>query len=306
MSSIFIEVERATIQPQKCMEIVNFIKTMFFNFNKVYIVNMDVKIMEELLKSEMPVLFIKENNENDIHAKYIYNIEFINVRMHQYSCKFNLTRRMYSSLMNKNKNQCIDTFNCLFSNEIRTYIPLILNKLRNFNIATRENVPLVVVDLDDTLITERIECITPQIYNKLKKLQKTSFLVLWSHGTTSHVNESLKETNCCINFDVIFSRSVFTDSCANKSLSTVFRELNRLHSVKSLGLTVLIDDLIENYENDYDIYVEIPSAKITKRIDMKAFFNKIIFEIQKKQEKINQDKSLLTKNFPNIYKLYLN
>jgi len=125
-------------------------------------------------------------------------------------------------------------------------------------IVHNSRVDVIVFDMDDTLIDgDRV----PYYKNIFKELEKYrnyfKYIVLWTHGITSY----LAEIKLDFKFDLYMSRS--NEDSENKGLGAVLRELNNsTHSVKKLDFCVLVDDAPSNFNNDYDLFVNIDKRPV--------------------------------------------
>ena len=122
------------------------------------------------------------------------------------------------------------------------------------------NDSLIVFDLDDTLIDEQYNLLSPKM-TKILEITKNIFdyVLLWSHGDACHVRHSLVTNKLHINtFDMIITRGTLQKDWYNKGLGYVLKEANRTLKIGSLSFSVLADDLLSNWIGDYDCFVLIP------------------------------------------------
>lgn len=133
---------------------------------------------------------------------------------------------------------------------------------------------VIVFDLDETLVYNQKTLAYPEIFSDLQKYRQIfDYIVLWSHGTTDYVNESLAAINPHYDNDVPFKFDLMItrkhadiDVFYNKGLGYVLHELNTKFNVTSLKYAVLVDDKAFNFVNDYDLFVHLSKQPIQNRL----------------------------------------
>lgn len=145
-------------------------------------------------------------------------------------------------------------------------------------------VDVIVFDMDDTLIDGDQVPFYQNIFKELKEYRNYfKYVVLWTHGITSY----LAEIKLDFKFDLYMSRS--NEDSENKGLGAVLRELNNsTHAVKKLDFCVLVDDAPSNFNNDYDLFVNIDKRPIPGSYS--ATLKKIVYCMDRYYQK---------KSFPN-------
>lgn len=156
-------------------------------------------------------------------------------------------------------------------------IETIISKYNNFFKNDLYNTASVIVwDLDDTILDRNYKLLNDQLVDVLQSQNYIfDYSVLWSHGTSHHVTKCLDILNrkYNINFDSCIAKKIEEyhkkDTC--KNVSYVLKTLNDKFNITSFNFSCLIDDMCENLNNDYYVYVK-PSRN-TDFYDI--IFNKI-------------------------------
>lgn len=119
---------------------------------------------------------------------------------------------------------------------------------------------VVVWDLDDTIIREddTIKC-SKEILKQWRS--QFDYMVLWSNGSADHVSTQLDRLEITDLFDMTIALSKFENGGTNKPYGVVLKELNKKFNIPYTTISVLIDDLEENYDDDYDVFVCCASKK---------------------------------------------
>jgi hypothetical protein len=113
---------------------------------------------------------------------------------------------------------------------------------------------VAVFDLDDTIITPERVIFYEKIFEDLELFREIfDYVVLWTHGTEDYLSAQLN--NLKFKFDVLIARRRENDSpdIPNKGLAAVLRELNATYNVHEISYSILVDDKLSNFNNDYDL-----------------------------------------------------
>ena len=115
---------------------------------------------------------------------------------------------------------------------------------------------VAVVDLDDTIINKDYKVIIDlKYFTNLKKY--FDYVILWSYGDDNHVQYAIH--HCNLNFfNYVLSKRKH-ETTYNKSLNQILLFLNKMKGVVKFSKTLLIDDQETNYNNDYDIFFNVPT-----------------------------------------------
>lgn len=126
------------------------------------------------------------------------------------------------------------------------------NNYNKYCIPNKKRTNVIVFDMDDTLINYDTIPFYKTIFEELKEYKEYfDYIILWTHGTTPY----LEEVKLDFKFDLYMSRSY--KNTTNKGLGAVFRELNNKYNVSKLDFCVLVDDLSDNFIDDYDLFVKV-------------------------------------------------
>lgn len=147
-----------------------------------------------------------------------------------------------------------------------SYNEFFINEAAQFS---QTGASVVVFDLDNTIIDDDDNLLDPDYLLVLKMFKaRFHFMVLWSHGSSSHVAEILEKRFPEINgiFDLRISRSnaILDSNLINhrpKGIGYVFQTLNRMFGVTKLSYTCLVDDLSDNCQDDYRFFIQVPTVK---------------------------------------------
>lgn len=142
----------------------------------------------------------------------------------------------------------------VFINELTSNVPV----YKMIETSERSNVNVAVFDMDDTIITPEYELFYKNILNEIDCYREYfQYIVLWTHGTEDYLYKRMMDIN--YNFDLLIARKREIDDAPkeNKGLAVILRELNKKFQVQSLGYTLLVDDRMTNYKNDYDSFLFI-------------------------------------------------
>lgn len=114
---------------------------------------------------------------------------------------------------------------------------------------------VVVWDLDETII--RDDDSTKCEKSVLAQWRmKFDYMVLWSNGVAEHVSSNLKRLEIESMFDMTMSRSLFIEPDCSKPYGTLLKQLNKKFGIPYTTLSVLVDDMKRNFDNDYDVFVQ--------------------------------------------------
>ncbi|CAD6235213.1 GSCOCT00014130001.2-RA-CDS [Cotesia congregata] len=140
---------------------------------------------------------------------------------------------------------------------------------------------VVVLDLDDTLIDDSIRSRSRQLIDQLNEFKRIfNYVVLWSHGTSEHVRDSLRTVKIPENFfDVTITRPTLQSCGSNKGIGIVMAELYTRYQVRELTFSCIVDDLPSNFTDDYMLYVNVPGK--SKVEDLTQFYTWALKEITK-------------------------
>ncbi|KAG6558422.1 Bracovirus particle protein 38K-1 [Microplitis demolitor] len=138
---------------------------------------------------------------------------------------------------------------------------------------------VIVLDLDDTLIDDSINPRSRRLINQLNQFKRIfNFVVLWSHGTTNHVRDSLNALKISKKFfDLIITRPTLQVCGSNKGIGVVLGELYRQFQVREITFSCIVDDLKSNFTDDYMLFVHVPKKSDTE--DLSDFYDWILKEI---------------------------
>lgn len=120
---------------------------------------------------------------------------------------------------------------------------------------------IIVFDLDETIIDQDY-CLVCSYVKELLQESRAIFdyMVLWSHGNTSHVQRSIKLYEMDKLFDLVLTRGRFQYECFNKGFGLVLKHLNKNHGISNVKYSVLVDDQEDNFNNDYSYYIKVDKA----------------------------------------------
>ncbi|MFB3055641.1 MAG: hypothetical protein ACE1ZQ_00585 [Ignavibacteriaceae bacterium] len=144
----------------------------------------------------------------------------------------------------------------------------------NFYNKSKKYASCVIFDLDDTLTDETDKLLYDgKLTELIKPLKKYfTYIGIWSHGDTNHVNKILgKKKNL---FDLVLVRQ-FHNKCHEKSAAHILSVLNSKFGVTSM-FSILVDNIKENYTNDYTLFIHIDSNKIKQLKNFKQMAENII------------------------------
>lgn len=180
------------------------------------------------------------------------------------------------------KNRYVDYLDGrVFNDNISALIDAVNKRYDDFynNIDSIESV--IVFDLDDTLICDDGRSTVKNLRETLIQFKRQfKRLVLWSHGTSTHVNYHIHYHKISDLFDLIMSRRNSNMTDHNKGMGAVLRELNRKFSTTKISFSCLVDDQSFNFDKDYTFFAKIDQnskdntdrfrdvlLKVSKRID---------------------------------------
>ena len=117
---------------------------------------------------------------------------------------------------------------------------------------------VVVWDLDETILRadDTVKC-SKEVLESWRS--HFDYMVLWSNGIADHVSTSLEKLQIDELFDMTISRSLFDTMGSIKPYGLLLKYLNRKFGVPYTTISVLVDDLEDNFNNDYDIFVHCNS-----------------------------------------------
>lgn len=137
----------------------------------------------------------------------------------------------------------------------------------NERFLTRLKASVLVFDLDDTLIDGEGNIFAEDLNEAITRLRSIyTYVGIWSHGSTNHVFKHIKKISNEYNvkFDFVITRD---DKVYNKSAIHILNVLNTKFSISELTFSCLVDDKIENYNNDYSLFLHL-TKKPKKFTDM--------------------------------------
>lgn len=153
---------------------------------------------------------------------------------------------------------------------------------------------ILVLDLDDTIINKDGKYMIKDIKIVLHELmQLYDLVVLWSHGCSRHVNNSLQTSiqELDFKFDHIITKTTDTLS-RNKGFGRIFKDLNLKYGIGEVSFSTLIDDQANNFVGDYDCFLHVPSYDVCQLeykniiITLKNYIRKVFLKIDN-QPKLN-------------------
>jgi hypothetical protein len=119
---------------------------------------------------------------------------------------------------------------------------------------------VAVFDLDDTIISPELELFYDNILIDLELFREIfDYIVLWTHGTANYLQSRMRSID--FKFDLLMARKDDIDlpPALNKGLAAVLRELNNKYNVQCIKYSLLVDDKLSNYNQDYDCMLHIDS-----------------------------------------------
>lgn len=217
-------------------------------------------------------LFPRQDTNNSKNSNsFVARIKRVDPNIKYYSLKLNLVEVI--ELYQKEDVDCrrfVDCYTTKYTTaNLMETVRMIKNKFEKRraivsigNVMTDTNpsgVNVIVFDLDETLIDENYK---PLINNVPKFLNTVStlfhYVVLWSHGTAAHVKKALSKIKCSSMFNVVVCRED-AEHNRNKGLGYILRTLNNKFGVTRIKTAVLVDDLRDNFIDDYDYFLHVPS-----------------------------------------------
>ncbi|KAG8148348.1 uncharacterized protein [Chelonus insularis] len=120
---------------------------------------------------------------------------------------------------------------------------------------------LIVFDLDNTLIDDSLRPLSKNLEFQLSVFRKLfDYVVLWSHGTSTHVSNALNSLKLPYRFfHVIITRADWQSCGGNKGLGFVLSILYNKYKVREITFSCIVDDTKANFTNDYMVFIHIPS-----------------------------------------------
>ena len=175
----------------------------------------------------------------------------------------------------KDRNMLIYTNHLTISSNVirEEHLNIIVQQQTNFFATSSAVCTVIVFDLDDTLIDDKNQ---PLVSNLAEFIDHTrtifDYVVLWSHGTCEHVHSNLKMYKLQKSFDLVISRN-YNENTKNKSIGLVFKELHKKFNISQISMCALVDDLKDNFNEDYDYYLQVPrsNAKTVEKYYKFAF-----------------------------------
>ena len=143
----------------------------------------------------------------------------------------------------------------------------------NYNINIIETLPktVIVFDLDETIIDQDYRLVCSYVEELLVESRNIfDYMVLWSHGNTNHVQKAMTLYKLGKLFDLVLTRGRFQYHCFNKGFGLVLKHLNKTHGIAKVKYSVLVDDQIANFNNDYTYFF-----KVDKKINNTQYKKKI-------------------------------
>ncbi|QLI62421.1 38K [Dikerogammarus haemobaphes nudivirus] len=240
----------------------------------IYIIKneqLDLLITQVCEFEKIPCLSIKSNNVEKDSENTVYIIEKITPRLHVYSMRIAFDIEEIENFeIEKSYNIHVDYTSIIINlkciEEKLKQIDVLKQQFINRVVPFNYKKSVVVFDLDDTIIDKDGSLLFKNvagIFNELR--QVFDFIVLWSHGSFSHVNNALLLTLADVKFDTVIAldKNSFMMNekfSRNKGLGKVLRILNNEHGVGEFTLTTLVDDQAGNFIGDYDIFLHIPNS----------------------------------------------
>lgn len=158
---------------------------------------------------------------------------------------------------------------------------------------------VIVFDLDETIIDEHYNLVCKNVDNTVNASRAIfDLVVLWSHGNAKHVKRALKTRN--LHFDMVLTRGATQTHCSNKGLGYVLKCLNENFDVGYISHSCLVDDTMENFKNDYNIFILVP-RKIS-HADMRAYYDWAFTKLLrlKGQIKMISEVEVIQSQFPSL------
>ena len=117
---------------------------------------------------------------------------------------------------------------------------------------------VIVFDLDETIIDQDYRLVCTYVRKVLQESRNIfDYMVLWSHGTTSHVQKAISLYKLNKLFDLVLTRGRFQSECFNKGFGFVLKHLNKIYGISKVNLSVLVDDQDTNFNNDYNYFLKV-------------------------------------------------
>lgn len=244
----------------------NLLRCVLLQYDRVYILDGTKKILNIVTKYiKCPVNYAETNKNCDLTNNGIVFIKAISPNINHYSIRFvSDPNQKYNFRKYKTYGAHVDYYYnterlCdLIVTELFTELSDMYQVFEKN--AVLQDCSIIVFDLDDTLIDEKYNLLSPKM-PKILGITKNIFdyVLLWSHGDACHVRHSLLTNKLHENmFDMIITRGTLQKDWYNKGLGYLLKEANRTLKIGSLSFSVLADDLLSNWIGDYDCFVLIP------------------------------------------------
>lgn len=249
---------------------ISFIKQ---HFTHIYIIapSKQIKpIIENICKTKLFTCTSKKSNTTDNDdSNTVYLIDKIQPNIHIYSIRVHIETDMCFYEREREYNIHVDyvylKYGCKFIDSLQQLVVVRNKFISNIKPFDPEK-SVIVFDLDDTIISKEGDLIFKHVAKIMNSLREVfDLIVLWSHGSPSHVNSAVMLALSDVKFDEIMtldhnSKLDSEDYSRNKGKGKLFRVLNQNHGVGKLPLTVLVDDQFGNFIGDYDMFVHVPNA----------------------------------------------
>lgn len=183
------------------------------------------------------------------------------------------------------------------NNNTGDLVATIMSKYSAFMKKINSEESVIVWDLDQTLINDDSSPTVADL-SKLLLRFKSNFqrCVLWSHGTSAHVNAHLKLYRIEHLFDLIISRKLTNEYDSNKGMGVILRELNKKFGTTKILYSCLVDDKQSNYLEDYTFFLKLEPNKFNHEAEFKEAqvkLSKRIYDLYEHNFKFNENHRLL-------------
>ena len=250
---------------------------LFLNFLKIkfHIVYIVSTFLQKLIKHyELSPYLIKYTNDVNQHSHptSVIFIRQITSLMGHYSIKLDITNHPEPDAQFLNVHVDYLSYKNFWNNYNRIRMDIHGAHSRYIN-NIRETLPksVIVFDLDETIISYDYQFVCSYVEELLIEARDMfDYMVLWSHGNTTHVQRALKLFNLSKLFDLVLTRGRFQDKCFNKGFGFVLKLLNKNYGISNVKYSVLVDDQEANFNKDYTYFFKV-DKKMTNKEYRKNF-----------------------------------
>ena len=259
---IFVNADKILFKLDKKV-ICRLLSSLKTQFHIVYIVGRSIQKFIKCHKLSQ-FLIQKTNTQEDYsYPNCVIFIKQINSLIGHYSLKLDLynDHHTFPEIDKKKLNVHVDylSYRILrlnYNQILRNTYNLHLNYVKN--IIEPHPKSVIVFDLDETIIDQDYHLVCSYVKEILQESRNIfDYMVLWSHGATSHVQKAISLYKLDKLFDLVLTRGRFQNECFNKGFGFVLKHLNRIHGVSKVNLSILVDDQDTNFNNDYNYFFKV-------------------------------------------------